>query len=146
MTAVRSYLPIITNRADEWISCISQQLGDKESTNLDISQWSSFFAYDVISQLCFGEEFGFAREGKDRWGLVEGFRRGLYSQGIYARVPWWHETVKKLPLWAKKWVDAGANNSSGLGLVIAQRDRLVEERVREREDPGYKHRGDILDQ
>jgi hypothetical protein len=113
---------------------------------INISDWSAFFAYDVISQLCFGEKFGFVTEGRDRWGLVEGFRKGMYSQGLYARLPYWYKFVQMLPNFMARWVDGSINDPNGIGAVVAQRDRLVDERIRQREEGIYKEKGDILDQ
>lgn len=120
---------------------------ETQATEIDLGAWSSFFAYDVISRLCFGEEFGFAKEGRDRWELVDGFRRGWYSQGLYARMPGWYRFVQAMPA-SMRWIfDSSLDNPEGMGRVTRQRDRLIEERLRARENMAeYKPRGDILDQ
>lgn len=144
VSAVRSYIPIITTRTEEWISAIHSRLVDN-TAEINLSDWSAFFAYDVISQLCFGEEFGFVREGKDRWGLVEGFGRGLWWQQMYARLPGYYAFVQALPGWAKRLID-GFDDPKGIPRVAAVRDKYIEERMRARETGGYKYKGDILDQ
>jgi hypothetical protein len=58
----------------------------------DLSEWTQYFAFDVVSKIAFGEAQGFVSAGKDKDGLIEaiqvtvksGFKVVALAHTIYA--------------------------------------------------------------
>lgn len=99
-------------------------------------------AYDVISEIGFGEAFGFIEQGQDIGGLVQGFRDGLPAFGLLARLHPFTSWVKTTFL--KKYLVATPTDNTGIGVVMRFRDRLISERINYLREGKKLNRVDLL--
>ena len=69
------------------LDTLVRQLKKRVGTPVDMTQWAEFFAYDVMSDLGFSEDFGMLEEGKPHRyvSALHGNARLLYA---VAQTPW----------------------------------------------------------
>jgi len=129
--------PIIDGLVDDWIEAIAKDIVDTQRV-VDFGHWGEFLTYDIITRLCFGEPYGFIKSRTDKDGLIEGLHKSLPLIGILSRLPGLAWAVKAIGLVPK------AGDKNGLGLILAQRDKLLDRRINERKN-GAEKRHDILE-
>lgn len=91
------------------------------------TQFPSYMAYDVISEVGFGAPFGFIEQGKDVGGLIQGFHDGLPAFGVLARLHPFTSWIKTT--WMKKYFVAKPEDDSGIGVLMRFRDSLIQQRL-----------------
>ena len=99
-------------------------------------------AYDIISEIGFGEPFGFIEKGEDIGGLIQGFHDGLPAFGLLARLHPFTSWVKTTFL--KKYLVAKPADNSGIGVLMRFRDRLIDQRITDIENGKKSDRTDLL--
>jgi len=124
---------LVGERILEWTAKLGRTFADTGDM-LDLSMWSQwvlnllmespaqyteflitrYLAYDVITELGFGEAMGFVREGQDVGGLIKCFHYALPAIGSLARLP---ILTKAVVGW--DWVTAKPTDKYGLGPVMA---------------------------
>lgn len=70
--------PLIDARITDWIATLNERFAET-GKQMDFAPWAVFVAYDIISEVGFGEPFGFIKQGIDVSGLIQGFHDGLVS-------------------------------------------------------------------
>ncbi|KAK1625356.1 flavonoid 3',5'-hydroxylase [Colletotrichum phormii] len=63
----------------------SESLLNMQDHVMNFAPWAVYLAYDIVSEVGFGQPFGFIEQGKDIEGLIQGFHDGLVPFGILAR-------------------------------------------------------------
>ena len=102
-----------------------------------------YMTYDVISDIGFGEPFGFVEKGEDVGGLIQGFRDGLPFFGVLTMLYPFTMSVKST-WFGTKFLVANPEDVSGIGKVMGFRDRLLTERITENETGKSRERVDLL--
>ena len=99
--------------------------------------------YDVISDIGFGGPLGFIEQGRDVEGLIQGFRDSLPLFGLmWSLYPFtrWIKTT-----WiGTKYLVSKPEDSSGAGILMRFRDRLLTERINDMENGKSRERVDLL--
>lgn len=73
---VKKMEPLIDARITDWIAKLNERFAET-GQQMDFAPWAVFVAYDIISEVGFGEPFGFIKQGTDVSGLIQGFHDGL---------------------------------------------------------------------
>ncbi|KAF8427288.1 putative cytochrome P450 monooxygenase [Tirmania nivea] len=134
LRATKGMETLVGERILEWTAKLGRTFADTGDM-LDLSMWSQYLAYDVITELGFGEAMGFVRQGQDVGGLIKCFHYALPPIGSLARLP---NLTKMVVGW--DWVTAKPTDKYGLGPVMAFRDRCIEQRLA----AGSNSRQDLL--
>ena len=100
-------------------------------------------AYDIISQIAFGEPFGFVETGADVGGLIQGFHDGLTAFGLLARLYPFTTWIKETWL-GEKYIVARPEDKSGIGALMRFRDKLLARRLKDIEAGKTGGRVDLL--
>ena len=85
---------------------------------------------------------GFVESGEDVGGLIQGFHDGLPAFGLLGRLWPFTEKVKSTPL--GKFLVAKPEDSSGIGMLMRFRDKLLLQRRRDIEEGKAGDRIDLL--
>ncbi|KAF8456860.1 cytochrome P450 monooxygenase [Kalaharituber pfeilii] len=123
LRATKGMENLVSERIVEWTAQLGRLFADTGNV-LDFSMWSQFLAYDVITELGFGESMGFVRRATDVGGLIKCFHYALPAIGSLARLP---ILTKMVVGW--DCVTSKPTDKYGLGPVMAFRDRLIEQRL-----------------
>ncbi|CAH0054698.1 unnamed protein product [Clonostachys solani] len=127
-------------RIMEWTGALASRFADT-SKSMDFAAWSQWFAYDTICQLSFGEPLGFVREARDVFNLIKNFHDMAPFAAVVGALPWLCAPVLQSPI--TKWLFMPRpGDSSGTGKIMAFRDALLKDRLR---DPDRHHDGSFLD-
>ncbi|KAJ2996755.1 hypothetical protein NUW58_g869 [Xylaria curta] len=130
----------VDGRVIEWTAAISARFAHTGS-RMDFAAWSQWFAYDTICQLSFGEPLGFVRGARDVSNLIKNFHDMAPFAAVVGALPWLCEPILQNPI--TKWLfTPRPGDNSGTGKIMAFRDALLNERLR---DPKAHHKGDFLD-
>ncbi|GAB1320975.1 hypothetical protein MFIFM68171_11185 [Madurella fahalii] len=139
-TNVKKMEPLIDMRVQYWLSRVDVLFASTK-TPFDFSPWATYMAYDVVSEVGFGECFGFVEQGRDVDGLIRGMHDGMLPFGLMARL---HPLTTWLKsTWLKKYFVITPQHKGGFGNLLRVRDKLVARRLRDIEE-GKKPRVDLL--
>ncbi|KAF2396049.1 flavonoid 3',5'-hydroxylase [Trichodelitschia bisporula] len=89
----------------------------------DFALWSTFFAYDVISDIGFGAPFGFVESESDVGGLIQGIHDGMPVFGLLARLYPFTNALKNTWI-GERFLVAKSSDNSGIGVLMRFRDKL----------------------
>lgn len=140
--SVKGYRTIIQKNVDFWLDALDQTHATRKnepSRFFDFVQWPSFFSYDTLTELAFGEPMGFIREQADLNGMYAEFEAALYPLGAIIRMPSILTFLKSTGLWDM--MKAKPTDTRGAGVVMAFADRMIQKRI---SNPSDKR--DILNQ
>ncbi|KAJ6098232.1 hypothetical protein N7499_002606 [Penicillium canescens] len=140
-TNVKKMEPLLNMRIQEWTNKLSEKFV-KTGEAFDFSWWAVYMAYDIISEIGFGEPFGFIEKGEDIGGLIQGFHDGLPAFGLLARLHPFTSWIKTTFL--KKYLVAKPEDNSGIGVLMRFRDRLIDQRIKDIESGKKIDRTDLL--
>ncbi|KAJ0114140.1 hypothetical protein J7T55_007974 [Diaporthe amygdali] len=141
-TNIKKMEPLIDARIGEWMDRLEELFIKREpGVKFDFAPWAVYMAYDVISEVGFGEPFGFIQQGTDVGGLIQGFHDGLTPFGIMARLYPMTNWIKSTFL--GKYFVATPEQDSGIGTLMRFRDKLIDQRFKEIE-AGTNVRFDLL--
>lgn len=139
-TNVKKMEPLIDERVEFWCSRVDALFASTKAP-FDFSRWAAYMAYDVISEVGFGECFGFVEQARDVDGLIRSMHDGVLPFGIMARM---HPLTRWLKsTWLRRYLVATPQHKGGFGAMLRVRDKLVARRLRDIEE-GKKPRVDLL--
>ncbi|KAJ4387313.1 hypothetical protein N0V93_007902 [Gnomoniopsis smithogilvyi] len=138
---VKKMEPLIDARITDWIAKLNECFAET-GQQMDFAPWAVFVAYDIISEVGFGEPFGFIKQGTDVSGLIQGFHDGLTPFGILARLYPFTNWMKSTFL--GKYLVASPEQDSGIGTLMRFRDRLITQRQQAIADGATGGRIDLL--
>ncbi|KAF2639602.1 flavonoid 3',5'-hydroxylase [Massarina eburnea CBS 473.64] len=122
---IKKMEPLVDKNISNWITKLDARFATS-GQKFDFSPWAVYMAYDVISEVGFGEPFGFIEQETDVGGLIQGFHDGLVPFGIMARLYPFTNWVKSTFL--GKYLVASPEQDSGIGSLMRFRDRLIQTR------------------
>jgi hypothetical protein len=99
---------------------------------MDLASKSQYYPLDVISELGFGEAFGFLREDRDLWAYMEtndGFWPVVITLG---NVP---ALARFMRAWPLTLLMPKSTDTAGFGAVMGFANRFVDERMAPGADP-----------
>ncbi|KAM7216621.1 Cytochrome P450 [Rhypophila decipiens] len=105
---------------------------------IEFAHTISFFALDVISEISFGEAFGFLREDKDLYNYVAINDVSMPILVAVTTIPWVDKYLKMWPL-NKGMPKEG--DQIGFGMLMGLANQIVGKRF----EPGAEPRGDMLE-
>ncbi|KAL0935890.1 flavonoid 3',5'-hydroxylase [Colletotrichum truncatum] len=138
---IRKMEPLLDHHIKKWIAKLDNNFANT-GKSLDFAPWAVYLAYDIVSDVGFGQAFGFIDEEKDVAGLIQGFHDGLLPFGIMARC--WPFTTWIKSTFLAKYLVASPEQDSGIGTLMRFRDRLIAQRLRDIEEGTTKGRVDFL--
>jgi hypothetical protein len=93
LTAIQGYDPRITKAINLLLSAIDRQLGQP----LDVSQWFSFFVFDVMEDLAFNKSSNMLANGKEAY-IFKTIRTDMYNIAFFTHLPWLLPFLKRTPV------------------------------------------------
>ncbi|TEA13252.1 Cytochrome P450 monooxygenase gsfF [Colletotrichum sidae] len=117
--------PLLDHHIQRWITKLTRYADARE--RLDFAPWAVYLVYDIVSDVGFGQEFGFIEQEKDVEGLIQGFHDGLTPFGIMARC--WPFTNWIKSTFLAQYLVASPEQDSGIGTLMRFRDRLIAKRL-----------------
>ncbi|MCJ1356967.1 MAG: hypothetical protein MMC33_006963 [Icmadophila ericetorum] len=132
---------IVDARIDSWINKLDELFATKGEP-FDFAFWASYLTFDILSDIGFGEPFGFVETASDVGGLIANLRDGFLSFGILARLYPLTGWIKKT--WLGQILIAGPEDETGIGALMRFRDEFIDRRIDEIESGTVKSRADIL--
>nr|AFD18257.1 R2 [Sarocladium strictum] len=79
--------------------------------SIDLADWLSFFAFDVMGTLTFSKRYGFLEEGKDVGGMINTIFTFLKTAAPMTQVPWFDN------IWIKNSFAASFRKSNGSSIL-----------------------------
>ncbi|KAG0158664.1 hypothetical protein PDIDSM_6183 [Penicillium digitatum] len=125
---IKKMEPLVDERITQWIGKLNEKFA-KSGEAFDFAWWAVYMAYDIISEIGFGEPFGFIEKGEDIGGLIQGFHDGLPAFGLLAR-------LHPFTSWPA--------DNSGIGVLMRFRDRLIDKRIKDIKYGRKPNRTDLL--
>lgn len=122
MTAMK---PIIQTRVSEW-TAKNKKYADSGKA-IDWTEWTQALAYDVLSELVFGEPFGFIATESDVHGLLREFYQAIPYAGTLVRLPWLVKWITSLPFAGAMLPDP--SDKRGMGKIMGIRDAHINHRL-----------------
>jgi hypothetical protein len=154
-TNIKKMEPLIDMEIHNWITRLGSlfarrthnhgydsELPEEEGKAFDFCPWAVYMAYDVVSQVGFGEAFGFVEQGRDVAGLIKGMHDGLLPFGIMARLYPFTNWIKRT--WVgERYLVVKPEHENGFGALMRFRDTLIARRFKSIEE-GKNVRFDLL--
>ncbi|KAI0050676.1 high nitrogen upregulated cytochrome P450 monooxygenase 2 [Auriscalpium vulgare] len=103
-TAVKGYEEIVVKRTRQLIERLENLSLQRDSLKgkslgaiLDLGQWLSYFATDLMGDMSFGGGFELMRDGNDARGLWQMLNQGLEATASLAHAPWTFNFIRLMP-------------------------------------------------
>ncbi|KAI8260620.1 hypothetical protein K4K53_001693 [Colletotrichum sp. SAR 10_77] len=138
---IKKMEPLLDHHIDRWIEKLDNNFASPRK-RLDFAPWAVYLVYDIVSDVGFGQPFGFIEQEKDVEGLIQGFHDGLVPFGIMARC--WPFTNWVKSTFLGKYLVATPEQDSGIGTLMRFRDRLIAKRFEDIEKGATNGRIDLL--
>ncbi|KAG5725419.1 Cytochrome P450 67 [Termitomyces sp. T112] len=97
--ALRSYHPILNKRVSNLISHFDARVARGQT--IDLSKWISYFTYDVMSDIAFGDDIEMMQH-QDSMGFWKTMEEAMPTGMVLAHIPWLTNFVYKVPGVARK--------------------------------------------
>ncbi|KAF9873690.1 hypothetical protein CkaCkLH20_08800 [Colletotrichum karsti] len=138
---IRKMEPLLDLHIERWIQRLDSNFAST-GKRFDFAPWAVYLVYDIVSDVGFGQPFGFIEQEKDVEGLIQGFHDGLVPFGIMARC--WPFTNWMKSTFLGKYMVASPEQDSGIGTLMRFRDRLIAQRFEDIEKGNTNGRIDLL--
>ncbi|TQN67585.1 Cytochrome P450 monooxygenase gsfF [Colletotrichum shisoi] len=139
---IKKMEPLFDVNIERWVAQLDERFA-RPNARFDFAPWAVYMAYDIISEVGFGQPFGFIEQGKDVEGLIQGFHDGLVPFGIMARLYPFTNWVKST-WFGEKYLIASPEQDSGIGTLMRFRDKLIAQRYKDIESGTTDGRIDLL--
>ncbi|KAK6350566.1 hypothetical protein TWF718_003756 [Orbilia javanica] len=89
MSAITQYEHQVDTMISDFISCLVTKFDRNNDGELfcEMDDWVQFFSFDVISQITFGQAFGFLKSGSDLFGFMKLIEDRMDGQAPNAALP-----------------------------------------------------------
>jgi cytochrome P450 len=94
LSAQRAYEPNIDRVINQLAKVLTQIADSNETAN--ITTWCHYYAFDVVSELTFGEPLGLLQTGKDLYGMVKLQKSFSYYAATMSQLPWLDRIFKRV--------------------------------------------------
>ncbi|KAI0845509.1 flavonoid 3',5'-hydroxylase [Daldinia vernicosa] len=138
---VKKMEPLVDAIVRKWLEKLDHRFA-ATGEKFDFAPWAVYMAYDIISEIGFGEPIGFIEQEKDVDGLIQGFHDCLVPFGVMARLYPLTKWIKKTPM--GRYLVASPEHESGAGVLMRLRDRLVQKRYDDIKAGNTKSRIELL--
>ncbi|KAL1619817.1 hypothetical protein SLS54_006413 [Diplodia seriata] len=98
--ALADYEPRVQEVIDDLVQAFEARAG----TTINLTDWISFFAFDVMGRVAYNQEFGMVKGGKGTVTIegkatsVEALRATMKMYGIFGPVPWFFKMISQIGL------------------------------------------------
>jgi len=89
MTNVKSFEPLMDPVIMKFMHALEARFvdGANEGKSFDASDWCNFAAWDIMSEITFGKQFGFLEQGRDVGGFLATSEHGLDYFAVICQMP-----------------------------------------------------------
>jgi cytochrome P450 len=100
MSTLVQYEPFVTETIAQFLRAMDEKFaGNPGSAGIcDMSEWTKFFALDVVSALTMGAPYGLLEAGYDHIGIIKARTKFLRYFTIVNNAPWLDRVLKKNPI------------------------------------------------
>ncbi|KIW92143.1 uncharacterized protein Z519_07127 [Cladophialophora bantiana CBS 173.52] len=145
MSTLVNYEPYVTDTVTTFLAQLDQRFAGRPGPDgiCDMSEWTKFFALDVVSALTMGKGYGLLEAGYDHIGIINARTTFLRYFTIVNNVTWLDRVLKKNPvlMWLGR---RGLWNSVTATVPIAQRQMDQKKRDFKGVSENEKARVDLL--
>ncbi|RFU24956.1 hypothetical protein B7463_g11377, partial [Scytalidium lignicola] len=130
MSTLVNYEPFVTDTIVSFLRALDTRFVGKAGDDgiCDMSEWTKYFALDVISALTMGKPYGLLETGYDNIGIVKARTTFLRYFTMVNNVTWLDKVLKKNPI--LMWLGShGLYNSVTSTVPIAQRQMSEKQRT-----------------
>ncbi|KAL4924978.1 cytochrome P450 [Aspergillus undulatus] len=120
-----------------------EHIVDTDGGLVSLSDWASFFAYDVVGKLCVDEPMGFIKEGKDADNFIQAIHDAFYWTGNMGHLPG-QSFLLMNPLMNWLGERLGLRDAGFTAAFVKVSVEQVVKRMRTN-PAGVKHQNDMLD-
>ncbi|KAK2753551.1 hypothetical protein FQN54_007328 [Arachnomyces sp. PD_36] len=91
--AMREYEPLVANYAQQLVEAVENNVGKE----MNMTQWFTYFAFDVMGNLAFGKSFNMIADGKEAY-FLKTIRGDMKDIGRLKHQPWIFPIFTKTPI------------------------------------------------
>ncbi|KAF8533199.1 cytochrome P450 [Trichophaea hybrida] len=121
MTAMKAFEDEVDGKIQEWVVALDRRYCESGEP-LRFHEGINYLAYDVVTEIVFGESLGFVKEWRDVRGLIKSFEDFIPTIQAFGRLP----LLKKLPS-IFGFLRPKPSDKHGFGLLMAEADRIFEQ-------------------
>ena len=133
--------PLVDKIASAWLKRLDELFVETRRP-VNMASWATYFAFDTISEVGFGQALGFVENGEDVGGLIQSVHDGIEIFGVLAHLYPFVEWVTSGPL--GRFFTATPEMKNGMGQLMRWRDKIINARIIEIEEGKRRDRVDIL--
>ncbi|QSZ30214.1 hypothetical protein DSL72_004736 [Monilinia vaccinii-corymbosi] len=138
---VLKFEPLVDKMISPWLEKLRILFAETQRP-VDMARWTTYVAFDTISEVGFGQALGFVESEKDVGGLIQSVHDGIHVFGILAHLYPFVEWLTTGPL--KRFFLVTPDMKNGIGQLMRWRDKLINARIREIEEGKRRDRVDLL--
>lgn len=129
-TAIKGYREIVERSVERWVAQIGKRVDSgyipaergfrtekNRGATIDWAAWACYLAYDTITEVCFGEPFGFIETGSDVGGLIACLEQGMPAGATLMRSPRFLQFLRRIGV-AKWLLPAPKEDDKGIGRIL----------------------------
>ena len=95
LSSLKGYEPYIDETIDKLIVVLDKH--GAENAPINMTRWTQFWAFDVMSKLAFGESLGFLEQGYDFNGMIAAQRENFRYISVANNFPFYDTLTKRNP-------------------------------------------------
>ncbi|KAF7908835.1 hypothetical protein BELL_0434g00040 [Botrytis elliptica] len=133
--------PLVDKIVSAWLTKLNELFVETRKP-VNMASWATYFAFDTISEVGFGQALGFVENGEDVGGLIQSVHDGIELFGVLAHLYPFVEWLTSGPL--GRFFTATPDMKNGMGQLMRWRDKIINARITEIEEGKKRDRVDIL--
>lgn len=132
--------PLVNKTISAWLMKLTTFAEIRKPVNM--ASWTTYFAFDTISEVGFGQALGFIEKEEDVGGLIQSIHEGIEMVIIMAHLYPFVDWLRAGPL--GRFLNATPDMKSAMGQLMRWRDKIINARATEIEQGKIRGRVDIL--
>ncbi|KAF8243200.1 cytochrome P450 [Wilcoxina mikolae CBS 423.85] len=121
MTTMKAFEDEVDGRIQEWVAALDKRYCETGEP-LRFQEGITYLAYDVVTEIAFGEPLGFVNEWRDVRGLIKNFEDSIPTFQAFGRLPLLTKFSNTFGFLRPK-----PSDKHGFGLLMAEADRIFEQ-------------------
>ncbi|CAD6448794.1 e5128983-b8c8-4d3b-b1ee-a357e9a4f09f [Sclerotinia trifoliorum] len=134
--------PLVDKIISAWLTKL-RTIFAETGKSVNMTSWATYFAFDTISEVGFGQALGFVEKEEDVGGLIQSVHDGVEIFGVLAHLYPFVERLTSGPL--KSFFTATPDMKNGMGQLMRWRDKIINARITENEEGKERDQLDLLE-